>query len=204
LYSRYNGATFIVTKRSSNNWEGVFSLVLSKSTGRISSSARSSSGSAQSSGAGSFGRDAAGPNDYVNTEGRLIGDKPVVAKANLVYHFPWGILAAVNLQHQTGRLWARQIRPSGLGFPSAPTINMEANTGDRRVADVNMIDLRAQKEFAIGGSPFKLGLFIDALNLTNSSSFETVGSQLGTSTAFGVPTGFVTPRRLQLGMKFQW
>ena len=40
----------------------------------------------------SFGRDAAGPNDFVNTDGRLIGDRPVVAKAQLIYRFPWGIL----------------------------------------------------------------------------------------------------------------
>src|SRR5207244_1382126 len=131
------------------NWQGTFSVVLSKSEGRISSSARTSPSSSQSSSAGSFGRDAAGPNDFVNTEGRLIGDKPVVAKANLVYRLPWTVIVAANLQHQTGRLWARQIRPSGLGFPSAPTINMEANTGDRRVADVNFVDLRVQKDVAI-------------------------------------------------------
>jgi carboxypeptidase family protein len=204
LFNRYNGVTFIVTKRPSNHWEGVFSLVLSRSTGLISSSARSNSGSSQSSGAGSFGRDAAGPNDYVNTEGRLIGDKPVVAKANLIYHFPWGVMAAVNLQHQTGRLWSRQIRVNGLGFPSAPTINMESNTGDRLVADVNMIDLRAQKEFALPRSVFRFDVFVDAMNLTNSAAYETVGSTLGTSSAFGVPTSFVTPRRLQLGMKLRW
>jgi hypothetical protein len=180
LSTRYDGATLVATKRMSNNWQAVFSLVLSKSTGRISSSARTGPASSQASGAGSFGRDAAGPNDYVNTDGRLIGDKPVVAKANLVYHFPWGVLVALNVQHQTGRLWSRQLRLSGLGFPSPPTINMEANTGDRRVADINFIDLRAQKEFGLAGSPFKLDLFVDALNLTNSAAYESLGSQLGT------------------------
>jgi hypothetical protein len=203
LYTRYNGVTMVLTKRMANNWTGVFSAVFSKSTGRISSSARTGSGSAQSSGAGSFARDAAGPNDYVNTDGLLIGDKPVVLKANLVYRLPWGILAAANVQHQTGRLWSRQVRPSGLGFPAAPTINMEANTGERRVADINMIDLRVQKDFRLANS-LRLGLFLDALNMTNSAAYETVGSQLGTSSAFGVPTGFVTPRRLQLGTKLVW
>jgi hypothetical protein len=204
LSTKYDGLTLVATKRMSQNWQGVFSLVLSKSTGRISSSVRTGPASSQSSAAGSFGRDAAGPNDYVNTEGRLIGDKPVVAKANLVYHFRWGIMAALNLQHQTGRLWSRQLRLSGLGFPSPPTVTMEANTGDRRVADVNFVDLRIQKEFAVGASPFRLDLFVDALNLTNSAAYESIGSQLGTSSAFGVPTSFVTPRRLQLGTKFRW
>jgi hypothetical protein len=204
LYTRYNGVTVQLTKRMANRWQGVFSVVLSRSTGRISSSARSGPGSSQSSGAGSFGRDAAGPNDYVNTEGRLIGDKPVVAKAQFVYRLPYGIMAAGNYQYQSGRLWSRQIRPSGLGFPSAPTINMEANTGDRRVPDLNFLDLRFQKEFRLPGSPLRVALFGDVMNALNSGSNETLGSQLGSSTAFGVPTGFVYPRRLQIGTKLLW
>src|SRR5207247_11138509 len=105
--------------------------------------------------------------DYVNTEGLLIGDRPVVAKAQVVYRFPWGIMAAVNAQHQTGRLWARRIAVSSpiarLGFPSAPQINMEANTGDRRVDDVDLIDLRAQKDFRLSADAHTmLSVLIDA------------------------------------------
>jgi hypothetical protein len=178
--------------------------VLSKAEGRIASSARTGPSGAQTSAVGTFGRDAAGPNDYVNTEGRLIGDKPVVAKASFVYNFPWGIMAAVNAQHQTGRLYSRQVRPAGLGFPAAPIINMEPNTGERRVADVDIIDLRAQKDIRLPNSRVRISLFLDALNLTNDDSNENVGSQLGTSSAFGVPTRFYLPRRIQLGTKLRW
>ena len=180
-------------------------VVLSKATGRISSSARTGPAGAQSSSAGSFGQTAAGPNDWVNTDGRLIGDKPVVAKASIVYRFPWGIMTALNVQHQTGRLWSRQVRPAGLGFPSAPTINMEANTGDRRVEDVDLIDLRVHKEIRLSQGGLRLGLFLDALNLTNSDHNENIASQLGTAiTAFGVPTRLYLPRRIQLGTKLRW
>ncbi len=85
----------------------------------------------------------------MNTDGLLIGDGPVVAKAQIVYRLPWGVMVSANLQHQTGRAYARQVRVSGLGFPTAPQINMEPNTGDRRVADINLIDMRAQKEFTL-------------------------------------------------------
>ena len=206
LYSRYNGATVMLTKRMSNNWQGVISLVLSKAEGRIGSSARTGPASAQASSAGTFGQAAAGPNDWVNTDGRLIGDKPVVAKVSLVYMFPWGIMGAINAQHQTGRLWSRQVRPAGLGFPSAPTINMESNTGERRVEDVDLIDLRVQKEFRLGRTSTRLAFFLDALNMTNSNHNENVASQLGTAavTAFGVPTRLYLPRRLQLGTKLRW
>jgi hypothetical protein len=179
-------------------------MVLSKSEGRLGSSARASATTSQSSQAGTFGREAAGPNDFVNTDGLLIGDRPLVAKAQVVYQFPWGIMAAANVQHQTGRFYSRQIRVSGLGFPAAPTINMESNTGDRRVANVDLLDLRVQKEFPLRGTSTRFDVFLDALNLTNSDQNEGVGSTLGTSSAFGVPTRYIPPRRLQLGAKFRW
>jgi hypothetical protein len=204
MYMRYNGLTLMATKRMANRWQGVVSVVLSKAEGRLGSSARFTPSSAQSSQAGSFGRDAAGPNDFVNSDGRLIGDRPVVAKAQILYQFPWGILASANVQHQTGRLYTRAVRVSGLGFPSAPQINMEPNTGDRRVADVNLLDARVQKAFRLSGEAMRLEVFVDALNLTNSDQAESIGSSLGTSSAFGVPTRYIAPRRLQLGAKIRW
>ena len=81
---------------------------------------------------------------------------------------------------------------------------MESNTGDRRVADVNLFDARVQKEFTVSGSPIRFDVFLDALNLTNSDQYESVGSSIGTSSAFGVPTRYISPRRLQLGAKIRW
>jgi hypothetical protein len=204
MFMRYNGVTMMGTKRMSHNWQAVASLVLSKSEGRLGSSARATATTGQSSQAGTFAREAAGPNDFINTDGRLVGDRPVVAKLQLVYRLPFNVMVAGNLQHQTGKPWARQVRVSGLGFPSAPTINMESITGDRRVPDVNLIDLRVQKEFAVTGSPLRFDVFLDALNLGNSDATEGIGSALGTSSAFGVPTRFTPPRRMQLGAKVRW
>ena len=125
MYTRYKGATFQLTKRMSSNWQAVGSLVLSKAEGRLGSSARANANTGASSTAGTFGREAAGPNDFVNTDGLLIGDRPVVAKLQIVYRLPWGVMVSANMQHQTGRAYARQLRVSGLGFPAAPQINVE-------------------------------------------------------------------------------
>jgi hypothetical protein len=204
LYTRYNGVTFVATKRMASNWQGVISLVLSKSEGRLGSSARATATTGQSSQAGTFGREAAGPNDFVNTDGLLVGDRPVVAKAQVVYRFPWDVMVSANVQHQTGKPWARQVRVSNLGFPSAPTINMEQRNGDRRAADVDLLDMRVQKSFSLATSAVRFDVFLDALNLTNSDQFEGIGSALGTSSAFGVPTRYIPPRRFQLGAKVRW
>jgi hypothetical protein len=203
MFMRYNGLTIMGTKRMSHNWQGVVSLVLSKAEGRLGNSARFVPSNSQSSQAGTFGRDAAGPNDFINSDGRLIGDRPVVAKAQLIYRFPWGILAAGNISHQTGRFYTRAVRVSGLGFPAAPQINMEPNTGKRRVADINLFDVRVQKEFPVG-KIVKFDVFLDALNMTNSAQYESVASVLGTSSAFGVATRYIPPRRVQVGAKIRW
>jgi hypothetical protein len=96
------------------------------------------------------------------------------------------------------------VRVGGLGFPAAVQINMEPNTGDRRVKDINLFDTRVQKTFALPGSPVRFDVFGDALNLTNSAQFESVASSLGTATSFGVGTTYIPPRRLMLGAKIRW
>jgi hypothetical protein len=206
MFMRYNGVTIMGTKRMSHNWQGVISLVLSKAEGRLGNSARFAPQNSQSSLAQTFAQAAAGPNDFVNSEGLLIGDRPVVAKAQLIYRFPYNIMVAGNLQHQTGRFYTRAVRVSAfgnLGFPAAPQINMESNTGDRRVQDVNLIDVRVQKEFNLSHA-LRFDVFLDALNLTNSDQYESVGSVLGTASSFGVPTRFIPPRRMQIGAKIRW
>ncbi len=203
MFSRYNGVTITGTKRMSHNWQATISLVLSKSEGRVASSTVAPH-QAQSGTSGSFGRFPNSMNDFVNTDGLLIGDRPIVGKAQIVYNFPWGVTVSGNLQHQTGRLWARQVRVSGLGFPTSPTIYMEPLSGDRRVPNADLIDARIQKSFRFGSQGLKADLFIDALNLTNIDANEGVGSRLGTSSSFGLPTRFTFPRRLMLGTRFMF
>jgi Carboxypeptidase regulatory-like domain/TonB dependent receptor-like, beta-barrel/TonB-dependent Receptor Plug Domain len=209
LYSRYNGVTITGTKRMSNNWQGTLSLVLSKSEGREPSSILGPA-SAQSGTSGTFGTIGrggtnGGPNDLVNTDALLIGDRPVVAKAQLIYRLPYGFQLSGNLQHQTGRPWARQIRVGGLNFPARPTIYMEPLDGSRRVASLDLIDARVQKTFQLRGSGAALDLFIDALNLTDTDANENVLSRRGDqASSFGVASRFVYPRRLQIGARIKF
>jgi carboxypeptidase family protein/TonB-dependent receptor-like protein len=209
LYSRYNGVTITGTKRMSSNWQGTLSLVLSKSEGREPSSILGPA-SAQTGTSGTFGTIGrggtnGGPNDFVNTDALLIGDRPVVAKAQVIYRLPLGFQLSGNLQHQTGRPWARQVRVSGLGFPSNPTIYMEPLDGSRRVPSLNLIDARVQKTFMLGGPGVALDLFMDALNLANSDDSENVLSRRGDqASSFGVASRYVYPRRLQLGARIKF
>jgi hypothetical protein len=199
MFLRYHGVSIQGQKRMANRWQATGSIVLSKSTGRLGSS-RATPTASQNGTAGTFGQN---PNDFVNTEGRLIGDRPVVAKLQLLYDGPWGVTIATNFTRQDGRLWSRQIQVSGLGFPSRPTINMEANTGDRRVPAWNLIDVRLEKDFSINSST-RAGVFLDVLNLTNSDANQGIGSRLGNNASFGLATSFLPPRRAMIGAKLKF
>jgi hypothetical protein len=206
MYMRYNGLSMQAQKRMSNRWQLTGSLVLSKATGRLGSSrplstATSGPLSIQNSTAGVFGQN---PNDFVNTDGRLIGDRPVVGKVNFLYEAPGGVTLGVNFTHQTGRLWTRVVQVSGLGFPTRPVVNLEPNTGDRRVPDWNLFDVRVQKDFAVGGTA-RIGVFGDILNLTNSNVNEGMGERRADNPRFGdAPIRFIYPRRLMLGAKVRF
>jgi hypothetical protein len=206
MFTTYNGVNIQATKRLANRWQLTAGVTLSKSEGRLGSSLGSLTASQTSTangsnsivGAAGFG---ANPNDFFNSEGRLLGDRPVVTKIQFVYNAPWGLMFGANYNYQTGRLWVRQARVPGLGV--RPTINLESLTGDRRVSDWNFIDLRIQKDVKFSGDA-NIAVFGDLLNLTNSAAFESVGSRLATVTNFGLATRFVQPRRLMIGAKIRF
>jgi hypothetical protein len=198
MFSRYKGGTLVLTKRMSHHWQAVASLVVSKSTGRLGSSTQGLK-SSQTSSAGSFGQN---PNDFINTDGRLVGDRPVLFKVQAVYEAPLGFHFGLNFVHQTGRPWSRQVRVGDVvGIPT--TILAEPITGDRRVTDWNIFDLSAQKNIKLGAKA-ELDLFAYFLNLTNSTVFEDVLDRRGTSDTFGLGTSYFPPRRIMLGAHFRF
>jgi hypothetical protein len=113
-------------------------------------------------------------------------------------------MIGANMTHQNGRLWSRQLRVRNLGFAVRPTINMEPNTGDRRVADWNLIDLRIEKSFKLDQRNTNLAVFGDVLNFTNSDANESIGSRDAESSSFGLATRFIQPRRLMVGAKIRF
>jgi outer membrane receptor protein involved in Fe transport len=198
MFSKYDGGTLTLTKRMSHHWQAVASLVVSKSTGRLGSSTQGLKTS-QSSAAGTFGKN---PNDFVNTDGRLIGDRPVLFKVQGVYEAPLGFTFGVNFVHQSGRPWSRLARVSELTQIST-VILAEPITGDRRVPDWNIFDVSAQKAFKLGGT-VTLDLFAHFLNLTNAGPYEDVLDRNGASDTFGLGTSYFPPRRVMLGAHFRF
>ena len=59
--------------------------------------------------------------------------------------------------------------------------------------------MRIEKDFGLGGTT-RAGVFADILNLTNSDASQGVGSRLGSSSSFGLPTSYLPPTTEQQGI----
>jgi Carboxypeptidase regulatory-like domain/TonB-dependent Receptor Plug Domain len=201
LSSTYKGVHLQVNKRMSNRWQGTFGLTLSKSEGTLgSSNARSAATSNANSTAGVFGQN---PNDYVNSGGLLIGDRPVVFKASGVYEIGWGVTVAGNYGFQSGRPWGREVRINGL-VPGATRVLYEPFSGDRRVKPLNQFDVRLEKALSFSDGKVEGAVFGDLLNALNDDGTQSVLDRRSTSSNFGVGSSFVLPRRLMIGAKFRF
>jgi hypothetical protein len=204
MFTRFNGVTVQLVKRMADNWQMVSSFVWGRSTGRVGSSrtnplATGGPAGNQSSIAGTFGRN---PNDFINTDGRLIADRPITFKTQLVYQFPAGFLAGANFIYQDGRPYTRLLRLGDIvGVPT--TINAEPIDGTRKVSNQKILDLRLQKEFKLGGTA-NVAFFADVLNALNDDAYEDVQDRVGTSDSFGLGTEYVPPRRVMLGAKLRF
>jgi len=201
LSSTYRGVHFQLNKRMSNRWQGTFGVTLSRSEGTLgSTNARSSAVTQPNSIAGVFGQN---PNDYVNADGLLIGDRPVVFKASGVYEVGWGVTVAGNYGFQSGRPWGREVRFGGL-VPGATRVLYEPFSGDRRVKPWNQLDVRLEKALSFSDGKIEGAVFGDLLNSLNNDGTENVLDRRSVSTNFGVGSAFVLPRRLMIGAKFRF
>lgn len=200
LSSTYKGVHFQVNKRMSQRWQATVGVTLSKSEGTLgSSTARNSPTANANSTAGVFGQN---PNDYVNADGLLIGDRPVIFKANVVWDMGWGLTLATNYGYQSGRPWGREVRFNGL-VPGSTRVYFEPLSGDRRVDPLNQVDVRLEKAVSFGGG-VEGAVFGDLLNVLNNDAAQSVLDRRSTVANFGVGSSFVLPRRLMLGAKFRF
>jgi hypothetical protein len=202
MFFDYDGVQFELKKRMSNKWQANVGLTLSKATGRQgSSSATSTPLSSQVSTAGTFGQN---PNDFINSDGRVIGDRPVVFKTQVVYQLPWGLTSSANFMSQSGKPIYQEIRVAG-SVTNLGTTRIVANVpdGSLRTAQWTTLDARLEKAFKLGGTA-EAAVFGDFLNLFNSDANESVLDRRIGNSNYLVPSRFILPRRLMLGAKLRF
>jgi len=201
LFTNIHAVTANLSKRMSW-WMGNVGVTYLRSTGALAGSLRSTS--IQQRSGTTFNTPGQNPNDYVNVDGRLAGDVGMQYKAQGVVRLPLGFQASASVDAHPGphRLRTRNIPASIAGQPST-TILLAPRGEFGRLTNVTIFDARVQKDFSLGGHT-RLGLFIDALNLSNENAPQQVVSANVTNANYQFPNRFVTPRKFMLSGKFSF
>jgi hypothetical protein len=200
LFTNIHAVTVNLSKRMTR-WYGNAGVTYLRSTGALGGSLRSTSIQQRSALEFSdFGRNI---NDYVNLDGRLVGDVGWQGKAQAVVRLPLGLQASASVDAREGahRIRTRAISGSIAGVSSTVLLQPRGDFG--RLAPVTIVDARLQKDFTLSRG-VRLGLFMDALNLNNENAPQGVVSANVTSSSYQFPTTFVAPRRFMLSGKFSF
>ncbi len=162
LVRKYWAVELIFNKRMADGWQFGGSVVYSKAYGNIGGWYGDSWGW---SGLGST------PNSYVNSYGRINTDRPLQIKLYGTVQLPLRIFLSGFYQYQDGAPWTRyvSIRPptawctANNAYRTYYGVNIEPQ-GSRKGRAWNQLDVRVEKEFAIGNFG-RLGAYIDVENL---------------------------------------
>ncbi|MHB8093382.1 MAG: TonB-dependent receptor [Candidatus Aminicenantales bacterium] len=194
-YRKYSGVDVTFNKRYANGWQLGGSVTISKTWGNMPG------------GYGDiWGYSAAGNNAnfFVNSDGRLSEDRPLVIKLFGTFQLPWGILSSFYYNMYSGTPFQRSVGVTvptawanangiDLNRSSSYTINTETMGGRRNYTYQNM-DFRLEKEFA--KTKFgTLSAYLDVYNLFGNYYVNVTQNPGGTwkPTDNNVTTGTYAP-----------
>ena len=200
----YDGLVIAVERRRSRSWQAFGSYTLSKAYGLQPSSGTTAAG-AQVATVGSppasfapqvtFGQD---PNDLINARGRLPNDRPHMFRIMTAGEVPHtGLMVAANLQHLSGKPWARTalINPTETARP----VLIEPR-GTERLSSQTLLDVRVSKAFLVGGLG-RLDVCLDVLNVLDDTAEEAIRTDVYSLPGVGEGTIFIDPRRAMLSLR---
>lgn len=215
FYERYHGFLISMQKRMSEKWMMNGSLTISRARGFHAGSGLGPADDQDSSffpaANAKFGED---PNDFINADGLLNGDRTYIVKVQGSYQLPWDLKFSGNYSYLTGRPYAAQAEvpicsdelTTGCLNQGTHKIFTEQRDGSRRTPNVSILDVRVEKAILFGKSA-NLTLSADIFNILNSGAFYDVATTLrqpGTEDIFGVGSVYVPPRRVMLGAKINF
>ena len=201
----YNGLVIAVDRRRSRGWQVFGSYTLSKAYGLQPSSGTTAAG-AQVATVGSppglfapgvtFGQD---PNDLTNAGGRLPNDRPHMLRIMTSIDVPrTGFVVAANLQHLTGKPWAKTI----VNPDDALRRVLIEPRGTQRLSSQTVLDFRVSRAFRLGGTG-RVELRLDVLNALNDTAEESIRTDVYNDAAVGQANIFIDPRRAMVSVRLE-
>jgi outer membrane receptor protein involved in Fe transport len=191
----YDGVVMAMEKRLSGGWQAFVSYTVSRTSGLQPSSGGAASDAQVSSALVPFGRD---PNNLTNARGRLPNDRPHMLRASASVEIPrTRFLLAASFQHVSGKPWAASAQVS---LPQGDQRILLEPRGTRRLSSQTLLDLRLSRTVTLGGLS-RVELLFDVLNALNEAAEEGLATDNLFSPNFAIPSVFVDPRRVMLGVR---
>lgn len=122
------------------------------------------------------------------------------ARASGSYLFPYGILVSGNFEHRSGDPWARTFEFEVGGNVESVETRVEP-LGARRLPHINLLAVRIQKAFSMGGSR-ELQLRVNAYNLLNTNVVTEIQPLSGPT--FGLELSRVLPRIVDFQVQYRF
>jgi hypothetical protein len=202
---KYNGLVVAVENRRARGWQAFASYTLSRAYGLQPSSGTTAAGP-QVATVGSppatfapgvtFGQD---PNDLTNASGRLPNDRPHMLRVMTSVDVPrTGFEIAANLQHLSGKPWARTallVNPHDRLRP----VLIEPR-GSQRLSSQTLLDVRVSRAFRLGGVG-RVELRLDVLNALNDMAEESIRTDVYDAPTVGQANIFIDPRRAMVSVR---
>jgi hypothetical protein len=148
--------------------------------------------------------DGAGRQLWNMKEGRLHGDRPHSLKLYGYYSFNWNATVGSFFTAQSGQVWeATSVQPYVQYTSSTSATNRYAEqAGSRRTDPWYIFDLNYIQNIPLSGR-YRLQAIVDVYNVFNTQTGYNYVSNLQ-STLFNTPQSFLSPRRVQISVKFQF
>jgi len=181
----YKGFELTASRRFSDNWQAVASLVVSKLETIKETGSYGYAGVYES------------PNGLINAKGLDPNNIPVQLKLQGTYLFNFGLTTSAFYRLASGNPFTRELTVTGL--PQGPITVFAEPRGSSRTDTAHIFDLRFEQNINIGAAS-RIGLIVDVFNLFNSASVGAYGTL--TSVDYGQPRAIQTPRLLRLGVRY--
>jgi outer membrane receptor protein involved in Fe transport len=188
----YHGVEFTANKRMSNKWQLLAGFTVQRQKGAFG---RGYSDDAYFDNFNDPNFDINRRDNYLNS------DATYVFKVDSTYELPWKFGSSVSLQHYTGY----PIQP--IGFLGGDFLNQGSEqiilqpAGIVRLPNVNLLNLRFSREFAIKDR-FKIKPLVDLFNLTNSQTVISEVNSVGGS--YLRPSNTINPFIMRIGLKIDF
>ena len=184
----FTGFELTASKRFSDNWQGVASLVVSEMEVIQPTTANQTADLYDN------------PNGLINAKGLDQINRTAKFKLQGTYLFDFGLNVSGFYRFLTGLPYTRELVVTDL--PQGPFNVFAEPRGSSKTDNTNILDLRFEQRFGLEGDSTYVGLILDIFNVFNAAPVVDYGTITGVD--YRDPRAVANPRVARVGVRFGW